>query len=402
MILKASFDDFLGSRVNLNKTRIDRVRSAHRSVRDVLKSDGTLSPDYVGTFLQGSYAYKTATRSPHDDDPYDVDVVLALDLEDEWGGLPTGYSVLNAAYGALDAVPLYAGKVELRERCVRVSYSSDGMAFHLDVLPADAPDGMQEALRIPRDWCWTHPRGYGGWLNDVNATRCGYLKPVAKLVKYWRSLHGLGVNSMVLTTLVADHLPATALSVDDALVLTLEGIAAWAEDESYWLVPAVENPSLDGEDLARAWSLGDWQAFRSAVARAAEAARAARDSKDEGDTVDGWNGAALYDGLFPTTVRGLGAEARATAAAFSSGTLYAPGSGGRPGGAVTPNRGYFGCWRVRPRRPATRPAPLRRRMQTAAMRSRYPSLAVSRAASGLVFRGAAARVGRRGGRTRSK
>ena len=342
MILKASFDDFLSSRVNLNKTRLERVRSAHHSVRDVLKADADLSPDYVGTFLQGSYAYSTATRSPHDDDPYDVDVVLALDLEDDWDGLPSGYSVLNDVYGALDAVPLYAGKVELRERCVRVSYSSDGMAFHLDVLPADATNGMQEALRIPRDWCWTHPRGYGAWLNDVNAERCGYLKPVAKLVKYWRSLHGLGVNSMVLTTLVADHLPSDALSIDDALVQTLEGIADWAGDRSYWLVPTVENPSLEGEDLARAWSLGDWQAFRSAVSDAATAARDARDSKDEEDTIDLWNEKVLYDGLFPTTVRGLGTKARATAAAFSSGALYAPVSSGRSSVAVTPNRGYFG------------------------------------------------------------
>lgn len=342
MILKDSFDDFLRNRVNLNKTRLERVRSAHRSVRDVLSADEDIAPDFVGTFLQGSYAYKTATRSPHEDDPYDVDVVLALDLENDWGNLPSGYSVLSDVYDALDAVPLYAGKVELRERCVRVAYSSDGMSFHLDVLPADAPDGTQGILHIPRDWCETHPRGYGEWLNEINATRCGELKRVVKLLKYWRTLHGLSVNSMVLTTLAAECLPDDALSVDDALVLTLEGIAGWAGDQSNWLVPTVENPSLDGEDLARAWPLWDWQKFRSAVSGAAEAARAARDSADEEETIEEWNGEALYDGLFPTTVRGLGAEARATATAFSSGTLYAAVLGSQSRPAVRANRGYFG------------------------------------------------------------
>jgi hypothetical protein len=337
VILKASFDDFLRDRVNLNKTRLERVRSAHRSVRRVLSADDEIAPDYVGTFLQGSYAYKTATRSPHEGDPYDVDVVLALDLEDDWGNLPSGYSVLRTVHDALDADPLYEGKVELRDRCVRVAYSDDGMAFHLDVLPADAPDGTQDVLRIPRDWCDTHPRGYGDWLNETNADRCGYLKQVVKLLKYWRTLHGLRVNSMVLTTLAAHDLPSRALSIDDALVLTLEGIADWAEDESYWSVPTVENPSLDGEDLARAWRLGDWQAFRTAVRDAADAAREARDSTDEEETIDLWNGDALYDGLFPTTVRGLGAAARSTAAAFSAGLLRTPSRA-----VVTPNRGFFG------------------------------------------------------------
>ena len=40
-----------------------------------------------------------------------------------------------------------------------------------------------------------------------------------------------------------------------------------------------------------------------------------------------------------------------------------------------------------PRRPRPRSVPLRRKMQAAAVRSRYPSFAVSRTASGLVFRG---------------
>ena len=335
MILKDA--DFLRSRVNLNETRLKRVQSAHRSVRNVLSAADDIAPDYVGTFLQGSYAYSTAIRSPHEDDPYDVDVVLALDLEDEWGDLPSGYTVLRNVYDALDAVPLYEGKVELRDRCVRVSYSSDGMAFHLDVLPADAPDGKQGVLRIPRDWRETHPREFGAWLNEVNAERCGELKRVVRLLKYWRALHELRTNSMVLTTLATHSLPDDALSVDDALVLTLEGMATWAEEQSYWSVPVVENPSLEGEDLARGWSLLDWQAFRNTVVEAADAAREARDSEDEEDTIEIWNSDVLYDGLFPTTVRGLGADARTTAAAFSAGVLFTPTHT-----VITPNRGYFG------------------------------------------------------------
>ncbi len=339
MILRTSFDDFLRDRVNLNATRLARIQSAHHAVRSVLAADAALEPDYVGTFLQGSYAQGTATRSPFAH-VYDVDVVLALDLADRWGGLPSGLFVLNALADALEASSTYAGKVEVRERCVRVAYSSDGMDFHLDVLPADAPDGMQEPLRIPRDWGWTDPRGFKAWLDDRNRNGSGDLRRVIRLLKYWRSVQGLaGPSSMVLSTLAGWSLPATSMSVDDALVATLEGIAAWADGASEWVVPSVYNPTMPEEDLARDWSGTNWRAFRGAVGRAAEAARTARDSRDEEEAIACWNGSDLYDGWYPTTVRGLGAGARETAAAFTAGTLPAWGA---PRAVVTPNRGYYG------------------------------------------------------------
>ena len=106
-------------------------------------------------------------------------------------------------------------------------------------------------------------------------------------------------------------------------------------------MPTVWNPSLDGEDLARGWGLGEWQSFRRAVIDAAGAAREARDTEDEEEAVGIWNGEALFDGRFPTTVRGLGAAARSTAAALASGSLYADlGSGRRS--AVPSNRGFYG------------------------------------------------------------
>ena len=348
MILRESFDDFLRNRVNLNPTRLDRIRSAHRSVRAVLKADADLAPDYLGTFLQGSYAQGTGTRSPNGD-VYDVDVVLALDLEDDWGNLPSGWSVLNDVADALDADPLYAGKIEIRDRCVRVAYSNDGMDFHLDVLPAHAPDGTKEPLQIPRDWRWTDPRGFKDWMDAKNRDGCGLLRRVIRLLKYWRSVQELGSpNSMVLTTLAGLHLPKSvspAGAVDDALVQTMEGIAGWATDASAWSVPEIPNPSMEEENLARAWSAADWRAFRDAIRAAADNAREARGTTDEEEAVSLWNGPDLFDGTFPTTLRGLGEGHRQRSAAFVGGGLAVGGDGcvGSPSGRfVRPNRGFYG------------------------------------------------------------
>lgn len=77
-------------------------------------------------------------------------------------------------------------------------------------------------------------------------------------------------------------------------------------------------------------------------------AEEALQSKDEEETIELWNGPALFDGHFPTTVRGLGAKALRAKAAMKAGGLYA-GSSGHIGFdqkennvEVPDNRGFFG------------------------------------------------------------
>ena len=346
MILIDAFNELLRDRVNLNKTRLQRIKSAHWSVRQRLEEDAKIAEGFVDTKLQGSYALGTATRCPHGERPYDVDVVLGLDLEDEWGNLPSGSSVLYDVRDTLEAVDLYAGKTEVRERCVRVAYSSDGLDFHLDVVPVHVPEGLRDPLLIPCDWRETNPLGYIDWFDDVNRERSGHLRRVVRLLKYWRDLHRLGSpNSMVLTTLAGQFLPSSALSDDDALVQVISDMAAWAADQPAWSVPSVENPSLPDENLARGWSYSDFIAFRDCLLRAADDARAARGTEDEEEAIELWNGPHLYDGEFPTTVRGLGKDERAISAAFLAGGLAVGPSGriGATSGVVPPsNRGFFG------------------------------------------------------------
>lgn len=346
MILRQAFDEFLRDRINLNKTRLKRIKSAHWSVRQCLADDVDIAEMLVDTKLQGSYAIGTATRSSNGERPYDVDVVLGLNLEDDWGNLPSGTSVLYEVRDALEAVPIYAEKTEVRECCVRVAYSSDGLDFHLDVVPVHVPEGLREPLLIPRDWRETNPLGYIDWFEYVNRHGSGHLRRVVRLLKYWRDLHQLGnPNSMVLTTLAGLFLPGSALSEDDALVHVLNEIGTWADGHSDWTAPSVENPSLPDEDLARDWSYSDFCLFRDHLLVATEDAKKARDTNDEEEAIDLWNGPNLFDGEFPTTVRGLGESERATSADFAVGGLAVGPSGliGAASGVVAPsNRGFFG------------------------------------------------------------
>lgn len=354
MRLKDSFEDFLTGRVNLDPTRVGRVQSAHNTIRDKVAALEDVKPLYVGAYLQGSYALRTAVRPAHDDHEYDVDVVLALDLRDAHGRLYGGDAVFDWLYGLVDGVALYKGKVERRERCLRVRYASDGQRFHLDVLPAHQPVVTDDPILIPPDWAATNPRGYTRWLDGVVRDRCRRARHLARLLKFWRSLQypdgAFAPNSMVLTTLVGLCAPADAAdgSLDEALVLTMCGVNGWLQGLRPFEEVVVENPSLEGENLARSWSWAEVSTFRGRFAEATRLAEAALASDDEEEAVALWNDDALFGGLFPKTLRGLGREAKGAAAAMASGGLFV-GPGGAVGTSpsasgvrVRDNRGFYG------------------------------------------------------------
>lgn len=350
MRLKDSFEDFLTGRVNLDPTRVGRVQTAHNTIRDKIAALDDIKPHFVGTYLQGSYALRTAARPVHDDHEYDVDVVLAMDLRDAQGNLYDGDAVLDWLYVLVNGIALYEGKVERRERCLRVRYSSDGQRFHLDVLPAHQPVIADEPILIPPDWAATNPRGYIRWLDGVVKDQCQRARHLARLLKFWRNLQypdgAFAPNSMVLTTLVGRFAPTDADygSLDEALVLTMRGIDGWLQGLGPFEEVVVKNPSLEGENLARNWSWVEVSTFRGRFAEATRLAEAALASDDEEETIGLWNDDALFAGLFPKTLRGLGEQAKETAAAMAAGGLFVNSSGtvGTTGIRVRNNRGYFG------------------------------------------------------------
>ncbi|MXX97367.1 MAG: nucleotidyltransferase [Rhodothermaceae bacterium] len=390
MILKKAFDNFLRDRVNLNQTRIDRIISAHHSVREKLEEDEWISKYFIDSKLQGSYALGTAIRSSHKEGTYDVDVVLGLDLEDEYGQLPSGISVLKNVQSALEEISLYSGKTEILKCCVRVAYSSDGLDFHLDVVPAHVPEGMRDPLQIPRDWDKTNPLGYIDWFNETNRNGSGHLRRVVRLVKYWKDLHKLeSPNSMVLTTLAGRFLPKEALSVDDALVQVLGGMIAWADECSNADELDVPNPSLPEENLARDWHFDQFTSFRDRLRSAYEDAKTARDSIDEQETIDLWNGPHLFDGKFPTEVSKCSNKYQEVANDFSKAQVGVSPSGVIGSLGVVPpyNRGYYGRGGLRQMRNRNKSFRDSMACQKLAMKSKFPDFQCGNKGDGIVFTG---------------
>ena len=344
MLLKDNFSKFLKDRVNLNQSRIDRIISAHHSVRDELKKDDWVSSRLVGTRLQGSYALKTAIRSPHESGTYDVDVILGLKLDSPRPELPSGDFVLKKTQDALEAIPRYSGKTEILKCCVRVTYAQDGLDFHLDVVPAHVPEEIQDPLQIPPYWHKTNPIGYIKWFEAQNSKGSGCLRKVVRLLKYWRDLQRLeSPNSMVLTTLAGRFIPEDALSVDEALVHVFGEILRWAENDSDQSVPIVSNPSLSEENLARDWDYEQFIKFRNHIKSAYSDAKKALDSEDAKEAVHLWNGPHLFDGKFPTEISNHGKKHQEVANAFSKGEVSIGTCGGIGISGVKPpyNKGFY-------------------------------------------------------------
>jgi len=253
--------------IALDQGRIDRIKSAHTRLRDNVEADGPLSKLLKGVFLQGSYAQSTAIR-PADHTEFDVDVVLALDAsERDFLGIASRRApevVIDHVANRLRNCREYEGKVRRRGRCVRITYASE---FHMDVVPAHAPDGGERGVDVPdatsASWIASHPKGYLEWGTTQNRETEGRFTRIVKYLKWWRDNRlplSARPKSIVLQTLIGKRMPRRSGSDAQALVGTLESMGQlFGPNRFFFSAPTVTNPSRPDEDLASAW--GDDAAF---------------------------------------------------------------------------------------------------------------------------------------------
>ncbi|MGL6097543.1 MAG: SMODS domain-containing nucleotidyltransferase, partial [Fimbriiglobus sp.] len=135
MDLPTYFSDFLNS-VRLTPDQVKDCRRGHRTLRDRLTADETLSKVIVSTFLQGSYRRSTAVR-PKNDQRADVDVIVVTKLD-------------RAEYSAEAAIDLfipfcethYKGKYRIQGRSIGIELTY----VDLDIVPTAAPSESERGV----------------------------------------------------------------------------------------------------------------------------------------------------------------------------------------------------------------------------------------------------------------
>ncbi len=157
-------------------------------VRNFLEDHQDLQTVAPHSRLVGSYRRNTATCEIKD-----VDFVVLLD-PDYADGEPS--SAIEDVYDALEELPEalgYGGRAQVLRRQRRSMHVDfEGEDFHLDVVPAVAPDGLDEPLLVPdrewERWISSDPLGYLEALSELNKATGDKAVPLAKLLKHWRTV----------------------------------------------------------------------------------------------------------------------------------------------------------------------------------------------------------------------
>lgn len=252
----------------------DLAEQRYHAVGDWLGREGSLLASWRPTiYPQGSFRIGTSVH-PLAGDEFDLDLVCELDL-----GLKHALPliVLNMVEQRLRQHPSYAGMIERKKRCIRLTYARE---FHLDVLPARPtwpPDGTQ--VQIPdRElgaWLKSNPKGYAAWFESraklyFEALRKRAVEPLpdhehanekttlqraVQLLKRWRDVRyeqapKAAPRSIVLTTMAGEWFTGS-LSTADAFGGVVAAIAQATGQNGTPFV--VVNPTQPAEVLSEQW-----------------------------------------------------------------------------------------------------------------------------------------------------
>jgi hypothetical protein len=170
--------------------RKEAAQTIPADVRHFLKKSTSYPTVSPHSRLTGSYGRSTAIHEIKD-----VDIVVFVPMAED-GERPDPTEILDGLFSVLHGLPKeleYTGKPMVRRRQRRsVHVYFDEADFHLDIVPALIPDGVDEPLLVPdKDWgTWvdSDPLGYGKALSEFNDKSGGKAVRLIKLLRHWRTV----------------------------------------------------------------------------------------------------------------------------------------------------------------------------------------------------------------------
>lgn len=334
--------DEICRQLQLSQTQDNEAESRYHSVADWLARDGSsLAKADPRIFPQGSTRVGT-TVQPQGQDEHDVDLVLVLRLSAD-----DAMALYRAVWKRLEEHEQYASMLELKNRCIRITYAGE---FHLDILPArPAEDGPDTWLVVPdrelQDWSPSNPEGHATWFLDrahavyhedqlkrdteplpepEDADAKAPLQRAVQLMKRRRDVRfedGQEIApSIILRTLAAQHYQQQ-LTVLDALEGVLSGVRSKIERNRGVL--EVKNPRHPGEVFSDGWTRLQYERFGVFIDDLGQEIEALRNLNNPDDV-----GNAL-ESMFGETVtkRATEAAGRRMKKAREEGELYAGATG---------------------------------------------------------------------------
>ena len=319
MELSSQFERFLGN-ISVDQPKLNRIKSAHSTLRRALETDAHAGPALLETFLQGSYVHGTAIRPLGGSADYDVDVCCLLDLTQVPIQTEEPKPLVRWLARRLRRVERYRGNVSTRSRCIRIDFPGD---FHMDVVPmvegrnhgsVEFPGTYSTGVVLyagdrrlnngnllapnaaVNTWEATNPKGLKEWYRQQNQSTNGRFTRVARMLKHWRNQAfdaTVRPPSVGFEVMMASSWPHFARS--DARAVS--GVLRQISTSFSFTRPTAPNPSLRSEDLLRDWSRDNHEVFITEVRAAADLAEQAVRETNQGLSIGLWQ--RLFRTRFP-------------------------------------------------------------------------------------------------------
>lgn len=283
----AAFSAFLNETVNLNQTRLNQLDSRVSAIVNCLQADAQLGSRVEAHIPQGSWAHKTIIK-PLQGDEFDADILLQLTPDPAWSQDPGEY--LRQVRAALQRSTTYRGKVERKNRCVRVRYAGD---CHVDVVPCIVQAGQTQIVNYAETkFETTNPAGFTAWMKEQDAVTRGNLRKVIRLLKYLRDYKNtFSIPSVILTTLLGERVSAWNASarytdVPTTLKSLLEDLNTYLRNNP--VLPYIGDPSCPGTSFHHRWNQAKYENFARKVSDYLAWITTAYDEPDSDASLAAW------------------------------------------------------------------------------------------------------------------
>ncbi|MFF2911149.1 nucleotidyltransferase [Paenibacillus sp. NPDC057934] len=364
MKLTTYFNDFL-SNIRLTKNQVDDLIKGHKTLRERLEGDDTLSKIIVSTFLQGSYRRSTAVK-PKSDQRSDVDVIVVTKLvKDDY----TPDEAMKVFEPFMEKY--YKGKYRYQGRSIGIEMSYVDLDVVITSAPSEAEEGILETesvetnstieeleaivkscsayqynsevreflafannesewktspLHIPdrsvEEWKETHPLEQIRWTWNKNASCNGHYINVVKSLKWWKRVNDPGNHpkSYPLEHLIGQTCPDHITSVAEGVTFALEAIVS-----NHPTKPFLADHGVPEHDVFARITDEEYDAFYKKVQNAATIARQALDAVTVKESANKW--IELFGSKFPSPPADTSTNSSSNG--FSSRTEKTTPGGGR-------------------------------------------------------------------------
>jgi hypothetical protein len=282
--------------LDITNTQRQQIEQSYRGVAEAICENKELKDVSPHIQPQGSVLLGTVVK-PSPDAEFDVDATCRLDLDHQSFA---SHVVYAAVLDALREHGVYKGKVEAKNRCVRVKYTEE--RYHLDMTPCVPHGGIVDAIHVPdralKCWKPSNPQLYAKLFEEAAAKvpvftfdkralfnteqrvlsakidplppeekfQKKLLKRTVQLLKRHRDLHFQGradaVISIIVTTLAARGYARMVHareyeSILDFLIAVVDSMPFYIDTREVHgsLQYRIENPAIPDENFADKWNL---------------------------------------------------------------------------------------------------------------------------------------------------